>query len=247
MSSHVNHEFRNLQKKLPEISKSFHCLIQDALTGFSCFMDPNGKKIRLLIADDHPITREGLALILSNQTDMTVVGQAGDGDEAFELYRKCLPDVSILDLQMPVMNGAQAAQKIIHEFKDAKILILSTYDGDEDVYRAMQAGAKGYLVKDSTRDEVLRAIRAVNNGFRFVSPGVGAKLADRMIAPSLTERELQVLRLVAGGKGNKEIAYEMGLSEGTVKSHVNAITSKLGVTSRTEAALVAHKRGLLRG
>jgi two-component system, NarL family, response regulator len=209
-------------------------------------MDSNSKKIRLLIADDHPITREGLALILSNQTDMTVVGQAGDGTEALELFRKCLPDVSILDLQMPVMNGAVAAEKIIGEFETARILILSTYDGDEDIYRAMHAGAKGYLLKDAPREEVLRAIRDVNNGLRFVSPRVGAKLADRMIAPSLTARELHILRLVAGGKANKEIAYELGLSEGTVKSHINAITSKLGVNSRTEAALVAYKRGLLR-
>jgi two-component system, NarL family, response regulator len=209
-------------------------------------MDSNSKKIRLLIADDHPITREGLSLILSNQSDMTVVGQAGDGTEALELFRACLPDVSILDLQMPVMNGAVAAEKIIDEFKAARILILSTYDGDEDIYRAMHAGAKGYLLKDAPREEVLRAIRDVNKGLRFVSPHVGAKLADRMIAPSLTGRELHILRLVAGGKANKEIAYELRLSEGTVKSHVNAITSKLGVNSRTEAALVAHKRGLLR-
>jgi two-component system, NarL family, response regulator len=177
---------------------------------------------------------------------MTVVGQAGDGTEALELFRKCLPDVSILDLQMPVMNGAVAAERIIGEFETARILILSTYDGDEDIYRAMHAGAKGYLLKDAPREEVLRAIRDVNNGFRFVSPRVGAKLADRMIAPSLTGRELHILRLVAGGKANKEIAYELGLSEGTVKSHINAITSKLGVNSRTEAALMAYKRGLLR-
>lgn len=210
-------------------------------------MDSDDKKIRLLIADDHPITREGLALILSAQVDMTVVAQASDGNEALALFRKHLPDVGILDLQMPAMNGTLAAENIIHEFKDAKILILTTYDGDEDIYRAIHAGAKGYLLKDAPRDEVLRAIRAVHNGRRFVSPTVGAKLADRMIAPSLTGRELEILRLVAGGKANKEIAYDLGLSEGTIKSHVNSITSKLGVNSRTEAALVAHKRGLLRG
>jgi two-component system, NarL family, response regulator len=203
-------------------------------------------KIRILVADDHPITREGLALILDNQTDMAVVAQANDGREALELFRQHRPDVAILDVQMPRMGGAEATDALLREFPGSRVILFTTYDGDEDIHRGMHAGARGYLLKDSPRDEVLRAIRAVHAGKRYLSPQAGALLADRMAAPHLTERELEILRLVAEGKANKEIAAVLGVTEGTVKSHVSSITAKLGVSGRTEAALEAVRRGFLR-
>ena len=203
-------------------------------------------KIRLLVADDHPLTREGLAMILDNQPDMAVVAQANNGAEAVELYRRERPDVALLDLQMPVMNGVAAIEAVVGEFRGARVVVLTTYDGDEDIYRAMHAGAKAYLLKDSPKDEVLRAIRTVHAGGRFLLAEVGARLADRLGTADLTEREREVLRLVADGRANKQIAHELGISEGTVKSHVNGVMSKLGAASRTDAALIALRRGLLR-
>ena len=203
--------------------------------------------IRVLVADDHPVTREGLALILDNQADMTVVAQARDGAEAVALYARHRPDVAVIDVQMPVMTGAAATAAIREATPNARVLLFTTYDGDEDIFRGMQAGAKGYVLKGTPREELLRAIRAVAAGQRYVSPEMGAKLADRLASAPLTEREGDVLRLLAQGKANKEIAAALEVSEGTVKSHVNAVLSKLGVTSRTEAALAAVQRGLLRG
>jgi two-component system NarL family response regulator len=203
-------------------------------------------KIRILVADDHPITREGLSLILDNQPDMEVVAQAGDGREALDLFRRHTPDLAVLDLQMPVMGGAEATGELVREFPASRVVLFTTYDGDEDIHRGMHAGARGYLLKDSPRDEVLRAIRAVHAGKRFLSPQAGARLADRMASPHLTERELDVLHLLAEGKANKEIAAALKVSEGTVKTHVSGITAKLGVSSRTEAAVEASRRGYLR-
>lgn len=205
------------------------------------------RPIRVLVADDHPVTREGLALILDNQADMTVVAQARDGAEAVALYARHRPDVAVIDVQMPVMTGAAATAAIREAAPQARVLLFTTYDGDEDIFRGMQAGAKGYVLKGTPREELLRAIRAVAAGQRYVSPEMGAKLADRLASAPLTEREGDVLRLLAQGKANKEIAAALEVSEGTVKSHVNAVLSKLGVTSRTEAALAAVQRGLLRG
>ncbi len=202
--------------------------------------------IRLLVADDHPVTREGLALILDHQPDMAVVAQAGDGEAAVAQYHAHRPDVAVLDLQMPRLTGAEATAAICAGAPGARVLLLTTYDGDEDIYRAMRAGALGYLLKDAPREEILRAVRAAHAGRRVLSPGVGAKLADRLAQPALTPREREVLALVARGKANKEIAFALGVSEGTVKSHLNAVTAKLGVSSRTEAALAAERRGLLR-
>ena len=203
------------------------------------------KKIRLLLVDNHPMVREGLALILNNQLDMRVVAQGGDGKQAVDLYRRYRPDVAILDLSMPNMNGADATAEILHFEPSARILILTTFDGDQDIQGSLQAGAKGYVLKDSPREDVLQAIRSVNRGGRYLSPSVGGKLAGAFSTPALTQRERGVLSLLAHGKGNKQIASELGLTEGTVKTHVNAVRHKLGVSSRTEAALVAMQSGLI--
>ena len=204
------------------------------------------KTIRIIVADDHPITRDGLALILSSEPDIEVVAQARDGEHAVECYRKHLPDVIVMDLQMPQLNGLGATRQILNEFPQARILLFTTYDGDEDIFRAMHAGARGYILKDSPQEELLRAVRTVHKGSRYLSPPVGAKLADSQVGPSLTERERQVLKLLAAGQANKEISFAIGVSESTVKTHVAAIIEKLGVKSRTEAALAAQKRGFLR-
>ena len=201
--------------------------------------------ITLLLIDNHPMVREGLGLILDNQPDMNVLAQGSDGIEAVELYDCHRPDVAIIDLSMPRMNGAEATIEILSKYRTARILILTTFDGDQDIQRSMQAGAKGYVLKDSPREDVLHAIRSVHRGGRYLSPSVGGKLADSFGAPTLTERERQVLGFLAQGKANKQIAFDLGVTEGTVKTHVSAIRQKLGVTSRTEAALAAARSGLI--
>jgi two-component system NarL family response regulator len=202
--------------------------------------------ISVIVADDHPITREGLALILRSEPGITVLGQAGDGLEAIDCYRVWRPDVAILDLQMPRLNGLGATRQILLAFPQARILLFTTYDGDEDIYRAMHAGARGYILKDAAQEDLFNAIRAVHAGQRYLSPPVGAKLADSQDSRALTERERQVLKLLAEGQANKEIGALTGISESTVKTHVASIIEKLGVRSRTEAALIAEKRGFLR-
>jgi len=208
---------------------------------------PTEGAISVLIADDHPITRDGLALILRSEPGINVVGQAGDGIEAVACYREYQPDVAILDLQMPRLNGLGATREIIAQFPRARILLFTTYDGDEDIFRAMHAGARGYLLKDAPQEDLFKAIRAIHAGQRYLSPPVGAKLAESQISRGLTERERQILRLLAAGQTNKEISAKTGISESTVKTHVASIIDKLGVKSRTEAALIAEKRGFLRG
>jgi two-component system NarL family response regulator len=202
--------------------------------------------ISVIIADDHPITRDGLALILRSEPGITVLGQAGDGLEAIECYRAYRPDLAILDLQMPRLNGLGATRQILSESPHARILLFTTYDGDEDIYRAMHAGARGYILKDAAQEDLFKAIRAIHAGQRYLSPPVGAKLADSQVSRALTERERQVLKLLAEGQANKEIGAMTGISESTVKTHVASIIEKLGVKSRTEAALIAEKRGFLR-
>ena len=202
--------------------------------------------IRLIVADDHPIVREGLVLILDNQDDMAVIGQCGDGRAAVELVLREKPDVAILDLQMPFMSGAAATVAILQKQPSARILLLTTYDGDEDIYRAMHAGARGYLLKESLKSEVLFAIREIAKGRRYLSPAAGASLAASSTLQHLTKREREILRFISAGMANKEIASALNISEGTVKSHVNAIMQKMNVTSRTEAALQAQRQGLLR-
>lgn len=200
--------------------------------------------IRVLIADDHPIVRNGLVLLIRYETDIETVAEASTGVEAVELFRQYLPDVTLMDLRMPGITGVEAIAAIRREFLDANIILLTTYDGDEDIYRGLEAGAKGYLLKDAPLDQVLDAIRRVHAGQNYVPPEVGAKLAARLNRPQLSDREREVLILMAEGKCNQEIATELFISEGTVKYHITNILSKLQVSDRTQAALVALKRGI---
>ena len=209
-------------------------------------VEATGAKVRVLIAEDHQLMRDGLRLVLHQTADIEVVAAVANGKEAIEAHVRLRPDVGLIDLQMPVLAGVGAIAGILSYDKGARLIVLTTYDGDEDIYRAMHAGAKAYLLKDSPTDELLKAIRAVHRGERYVSPEMGAKLADRMDANALSPKERQTLSLIAEGKPNKQIAMEMGISEGTVRTHVANLLGKLGVSSRTEAAMIAIKRGLLR-
>ncbi len=203
-------------------------------------------QVRVVVADDHPIFREGLVLILNSQPDMRVVGNCGNGREAIELVLKLTPDVVILDLQMPEFSGVAATAAILEKLPTARVLVLTTYGGDEDIRRAMQAGARGYLLKESRKDEVVQAIREIARGVRYLSPAAGASFVNASVSQHLTPREREILRLVSQGKANKEIGVTFNISEATVKSHMNGIMQKLNVSSRTEAASVAQRRGLLR-
>jgi two-component system NarL family response regulator len=201
--------------------------------------------IRVLIVDDHSIIRQGLATIINRDPEMTVVAQAEDGQQAIELFREYQPDVTLMDLRMPQVGGVEAITAICAEFKSARIVVLTTYDSDEDIYRGLQAGAKGYLLKETKPNELLNAIRTIHRGQQYIPPEVGAKLVQRMGNPELSERELEVLRLMAQGMSNLDIATALSISESTVKSHVNRILSKLGVNDRTSAVIVAVKRGIV--
>ncbi|NJM86102.1 MAG: response regulator transcription factor [Cyanobacteria bacterium CRU_2_1] len=203
--------------------------------------------ICILIADDHPVVRAGLAAILEIEPkeNMKVVGQASNGCEVVSLFAQLQPDVALIDLRMPEMDGVEAIVTIREQFSDARLIILTTYDSDEDIYRGLQAGAKAYLLKDAPREELLICIRAVNAGRSFIPPEVGARLAERMNSPELSRREREVLHLMAAGKSNLEIGNALRITEGTVKSHVNSILSKLSVSDRIQAVIVALKRGLV--
>jgi two-component system NarL family response regulator len=203
-------------------------------------------KLRLVLADDHSVLREGLALILDALPDMTVVAQASTGEEALHLCGEHEPDVLILDLQMPGEGGVNTVKRLLKKRREAKILILTAYDIDEDIYRSMHAGASGYVLKDTPREELIGAIRTIASGQRYVGRTIGAKLASRIGAPELTARELSVLEGVAAGHANKEIADKLSISEGTVKSHVNSVMQKLGALSRTDAAITALRKGLIK-
>jgi len=204
------------------------------------------EKIRVLIADDHVTVLEGLAAIIGRQPDMTVVAQAADGAEAVDLWRRHHPDVALLDLRMPRQDGVAVIAQIREQEPTARFLVLTTFDTDDDIYRAIKAGAKGYLLKDSRRDELLECIRKVNQGETCIPPALTAKLAAGMSNDSLTGRELDVLSLLARGKSNKEIGVSLYISETTVKSHLRSIFAKLSVLSRTEAIATASRRGLVR-
>ena len=204
------------------------------------------KPIRVLLAEDHEVVRDGLAAIIDYQPDMTVVGHACNGEEAVERFAELKPDITLMDLRMPGMGGAPAIEAIRKKFGDARIIVLTTYDGDENIYRALKAGAKGYLLKDSGKDDLLSAIRAVHEGRSYVPAEIATRLVTRTQAGApLTRREIEVLQLMAEGKSNKEIGAALFISEGTVKTHVNSIHEKLSVSDRTEAVIVALKRGII--
>jgi DNA-binding NarL/FixJ family response regulator len=199
-----------------------------------------------MCVDDHAVVREGLNAIISAQPDMTVVAEAESGGEAVELYRQRLPDVTLMDLRLKGSSGLDALLAIRQEFPDAKVIMLTTYDGDEDIYRALDAGARGYLLKDTMRKELIDVIRTVSAGQRRVPPAVAAKLAEHMPRTPLSAREIEILGLISQGMRNKEIGGALGITEDTVKVHVKNIFDKLDVSDRTQAVTVALQRGIIR-
>jgi DNA-binding NarL/FixJ family response regulator len=201
--------------------------------------------IRVMVVDDHPIYRDGLRAVLSLHRDLEVVAEAADGARAVELFRLHRPDVTLMDLSMPVMVGAAAIEAITSEFPSARIIALTTYEGDTDIHRALEAGARGYLLKDVLRNEVVEAIRTVYRNGRVLPGAVAQRLAAYTPRVELTERELEVLRLMARGLRNKEVGQTIGRTEATVKVHVQHILQKLGVADRTEAVTVALRRGII--
>ena len=201
--------------------------------------------IRIMAVDDHPLYRHGIAAVVSVQADLKLVAEAANGREAIQQFRTHRPDVTLMDLQMPEMSGLDAIRAILGEFPDARIIVLTTYAGDVQVLRALKAGACGYLLKESLHREVLETIRAVHAGKKALSPEISFELAEHVSDDQLTPGEVRVLRLIADGKANKEIAARLSLSEETVKWQVRNILSKLGVTDRTQAAMVGLKRGII--
>ena len=208
---------------------------------------PRGKKerIRILIADDHTVVREGLVSLVKRKSDMVVLAEASNGREAVDLWKQHRPDVTLLDLRMPEMDGVSAIKEIRELDPNAHIVVLTTYDGDEDIYRAIKAGAKAYLLKDTARDALVDCVRKVHAGETYLPPQLAAKLAERVSGAALSPREMEVLQRLAAGKSNKEIGAELFVSEGTIKSHVKSIFTKLDVVTRTEAVAAATRRGLI--
>jgi DNA-binding NarL/FixJ family response regulator len=201
--------------------------------------------IRILVVDDHPVLRDGVAAILETQPDMMLVGEARDGADAIVRFRELKPDVTLMDLQMPGLGGVQAITSIRAEFPNARILVLTTYDGDVQAVRALKAGALGFLLKSSLRSEMLEAIRDVHRGRGHIHRDVAGEIAAHIANDPLSEREMTVLRLVAMGKANKQVADELGLAEETIKAHLKTIFLKLDVADRTHAVTVAAKRGII--
>jgi len=201
--------------------------------------------IRIMIVEDHHVVRQGFIALLRLVQGFEIVAEAPDGDRAIELFRQHRPDVTLMDLRLPTIGGVETIGKIRAEFPEARIIVLTTFDGDEDIYRALQAGAKGYLLKGMNSDDLIAAIRAVHGGKSRIPAEVAERLAERLAGPSLTERETDVLRLIVSGNSNKEIAGALFISEATVKTHVNNLLGKLGVTDRTQAATTALQRGIV--
>jgi DNA-binding NarL/FixJ family response regulator len=206
---------------------------------------PKKPGIRVLIADDHSVVREGLASLIGRKADMNVVGEASNGREAVAFWKEHRPDVTLLDLRMPEVDGLGALKEIRAADPHARLIVLTTFDGDEDIFRAIQAGAKGYLLKDVPREALMDCIRRVHAGETCVPVHLAAKLAERVSGETLSAREIDVLKLMALGKSNKEIGSALFISEGTVKSHVKGIFAKMNVISRTEAVANATRRGLI--
>ena len=202
-------------------------------------------QIRILIVDDHPVVREGMAALIDRRPDLTVVGEAKDGEEALTLFRQLGPDITLIDLRMPKLNGVDVIRTLRGESPAARFIVLTTFDGDEDIYRALEAGARAYLLKDTPRDELLSTIRTVHAGQKHIPAELAARLTERMFTPELTAREQEVLQEIVAGKSNREIGQTLSISEGTVKVHVNSLLGKLGVGDRTQAVTVALKRGLV--
>ncbi|MBI3896213.1 MAG: response regulator transcription factor [Acidobacteria bacterium] len=206
-------------------------------------VEPN--PIRILTVDDHPLLREGIAVLVSSQSDMKVVGEASNGRDALEQFRKHRPDVTLMDLQMPEMKGIDAIIAIRGQFPEARIIVLTTYTGDVQILRALKAGARAYLLKSALRKELLETIRAVHAGQKRIPPEVAVQLADYAGEETLSPREIEILQLIAGGNANKEIAAQLSITEETVKGHVKNILAKLSANDRTHAVTIALKRGII--
>jgi DNA-binding NarL/FixJ family response regulator len=201
--------------------------------------------IRVLCVDDHPLVRKGIASILANEADMELVGEASNGREAVEMFKQFKPDVVLMDLRMPDLDGTSATRMIRQEVPEAKIIALTSYDGDQDIYRALEAGVRGYILKEMVHTEVVRAIRTVHSGKRLMPQEVAERLSEYFPQVALTPREVEVLGLVAKGMANKEIATRLGTASGTVKMHIQNILAKLGASDRTHAVTIAMERGIL--
>jgi two-component system, NarL family, response regulator len=202
-------------------------------------------QIRILAVDDHALARQGIAVLVGTQPDMTLVAEASNGREAIQLFRTHRPDVTLMDLQMPEMNGLDAIIAIRGEFPDAKIVVLTTYKGDVQILRALKAGAQGYLLKNTFHKELIDTIRAVHAGKKALSPEASYEIAEHATDDALTPAEINVLRLIAAGNANKQIADQLKITEETVKSRVKSILSKLGANDRTHAAMIGMKRGII--
>ena len=199
----------------------------------------------ILCVDDHPLVRKGIAAILANEKDMKLIAEAGSGAEAVEAFKKFRPDVTLMDLRMAGMDGIEATKEIRKIDADAKIIALTSYDGDQEIYRALEAGVRGYILKESVHTEIVRAIRVVQSGKRLMPPEVAERLSEHFPQVALTPREIEVLQHVAKGLGNKEIGVRLGTAAGTVKMHLQNILSKLGASDRTHAVTLAIRRGII--
>jgi len=208
-------------------------------------MNDGSAQIRILAVDDHALVREGIAVLVGTQPDMTLVAEASNGREAIQQFRTHRPDVTLMDLQMPEMNGFDAIGAIRGEFPDAKIIVLTTYKGDVQILRALKAGAQGYLLKNTFHKELVETIRAVHVGRKALSPEASYEIAEHATDDALTPAEINVLRLIAAGNANKQIADQLKITEETVKSRVKSILSKLGANDRTHAAMIGMKRGII--
>ena len=208
-------------------------------------MSDGSARIRVLAVDDHVLIREGIAVLLGDEPDMTLVAEASNGREAIQQFRTHRPDVTIMDLQMPEMNGLDAITAIRGEFRDAKIIVLTTYKGDVQILRALKAGAQGYLLKNTIHKELVDTIRAVHAGKKALSPEASFEIAEHATDDALTPAEINVLRLIAAGNANKQIADQLSITEETVKGRVKNILSKLGASDRTHAAMIGLKRGII--
>jgi DNA-binding NarL/FixJ family response regulator len=202
-------------------------------------------KIRVLVVDDHPIMRVGIAAIIEATPDMTTVAQAGSGEEAIELFEKHLPDITLMDLRLPGISGVEAIRTLISRHRNAKFVVLTTYEGDEDIHQALSAGARSYIIKGMPHDALVSALRRVHAGGRFLPPPVSQALHSRLPNSDLSAREREVLDLIVRGKSNKEIANDLGITESTVKCHVSVILMRLNVSDRTQAVVTALQRGLV--
>jgi two-component system, NarL family, response regulator len=206
----------------------------------------NGAPIRVMVIDDHVMVREGIVALLQMQKEFQVVGEAGDGDTAIQVYREQRPDVALVDLRMPKRDGVGVIQRLRSEFPAGRFLVLTTYDSEDNILRAMHAGAHGYLLKGASRATLTDAILRVHAGFRYIPPDIADRVLPRPPEEALSEREVEVLNAIATGRNNKEIGAFLGIAESTVKGHLNHVFAKLGVTDRTKALVVAVKRGLIR-